>query len=393
MLAYSSTWIKALEISREAKCWLASRLISGEQYQALKAAHTTPLYTPNIFVRIGLAIFTAIGVGATAGFSSLILGPYGSTGISIWLGMVGIGCVVALEYRIREKSLYCAGIDDALLYSSIALLFGGIIILLYSVDSGHSSFIHAVIALPILVAATVRYADRLTAIAAYGCLLWIISYPMFEGGPLSQAMLPFVLMLVSGVAYVVSIRFIQRDELSNWRKPLMAVEIASLFSCYLASNYFVVREATENLLMMDIPEGGNIPYASLFYALTIGIPIAYVALGLKKRDSILLRVGLIVAALSALTFANYFSLGHPEWVLTIAGGALFAIAALAISYLKTERNGITHERLLVSQLESLNAESILVSQTLGTTPQEPVKDFKGGGGGGDFGGGGASEKW
>ena len=144
--------------------------------------------------------------------------------------------------------------------------------------------------------------------------------------------------------------------------------------------------------MMDIPEGGNIPFAFLFYALTVAIPIAYIALGLKKRDSILIRVGLIIAAFSAFTFKYYFSLGHPEWVLTIAGVVLFAIAALAIRYLKTERNGITHERLLVSQFESLNVESLVVSQTmLGATPQQPAQDFKGGGGG--FGGGGATEKW
>jgi len=392
MLAYNSTWLNALAISREAKCWLASRMISAEQYQALKVAHTTPLYTPNIFVRIGLAFFTAIGVGAFAGLVGLMFGLSSSEGISVWLVMVGIGCVVALEYRIREKNLYCAGIDDALLYSSIVSSLGGIIIFLYSVDSGHSPLIHAVIAIPILVAATVRYADRLTVVAAYACVLWIISYPMLEGGSLSQALLPFVLMLVSGVAYVVSTRFVQRDDVSSWRKPLTCVQIASLFSCYLASNYFIVREATENLLMMDIPEGGDIPFAVLFYALTIAIPIAYIALGLKKRDSILIRVGLITAAFSAFTFKYYFSLGHPEWVLTIAGVVLFAIAALAIRYLKTERNGITHERLLVSHFESLNVESILVSQTLGaTTPQQSGQDFKGGGG--NFGGGGATEKW
>jgi len=259
------------------------------------------------------------------------------------------------------------------------------------VNSHFSPLLPAIIALPILSAATIRYADRLAALAAFGCLLWLFIYPMIDGAPLAQALLPFVLMHVSLVSYLAASRLGQRMEFANWTKPLTILEIASLVTFYLSGNYLIVRESTVSLLKMDISEGSNIPFALLFYSLTIGIPIAYVAIGLRKKDSILIRVGLLAGAFSAFTFRYYFSLGHPEVVLTLAGIILITVAIFVIRYLKTVRNGFTHERLLAKKFENLDAEMLVVSQTLGATPQQAAEGFKGGGG--EFGGGGTTEKW
>ena len=103
MLAYNSILLRALEISREAKRWFESGLISADQYHALKAAHTTPLYTPNIFIRLSLGIFSAIGlVGFSAVFGLLFNWNHGlevGTGILV----MGVACVVLLEYLIRDR--------------------------------------------------------------------------------------------------------------------------------------------------------------------------------------------------------------------------------------------------------------------------------------------------
>jgi hypothetical protein len=390
MLAYNSTWIESLEISRAAKRWLESRIISKDQYQNIKTAHSSPLYTPNIFVRIGLAIFTAICISGFVGlFGLLFTSGGGVTGISLWFVVMGVGCAAVLEFLIQNRKLYCAGIDDALLYSSIGLLLTGILFLLYSDNSSLSPLIPAFIALPILLAATIRYADRLTALAAYGCFLWFFVYPMIDGAPLAQALLPFVLMIISLVVYVAAAKAGQQSEYENWSKPLEIIEVAGLVTLYLAGNYLIVRESTVNLLNMEIAEGGNIPYAVVFYLLTIGIPVAYVVLGLKKRDGNLIRVGLLAAAFSAFTFRYYFSLGHPEIVLTVAGILLITIAIAAIRYLKTAPKGFTSERLLTRKLENLDAEMLVVSQTLGSSPQQAEQGFKPGGG--TFGGGGTTE--
>jgi len=123
MLAYNSKGIESLEVSQAAKRWLESRIISPEQYQNIKSAHAAPLYTPNIFVRIGLAIFTTICVGGFVALFGLMFTSGGDSGISMWFITMGVCCAIGLELLIRNKNLYCAGIDDALLYTSIGLLF------------------------------------------------------------------------------------------------------------------------------------------------------------------------------------------------------------------------------------------------------------------------------
>lgn len=391
MLAYHKPWLHALEISREAKRWLESKLISAEQYKAVKAAHTTPFYTPNVFVRIGLAIFTAICVSGFVGLFGLLFNSGGDNGISFWFTVMGVGCILALEFLIRSRKLYSAGIDDALLYSSIMLLLGGIFFFLYARDSNISPLGPAIIALPILIAATVRYADRLTAVAAYASALWILCYPMSKGEPMAQALLPFAVMIFSLLFYLIMLRASRNESLSHWNKCFTILEAASLATLYLGGNYLIVRESTLSLLSLVISEGGNIPFAFVFYTLTVCIPVSYVLFGLKRKDSILIRVGLLAAAFSAFTFRYYFSLGHPEIVLTIAGLLLIGLAIMTIRYLNKANNGFTHERLLAKKFENLDAEMLVVSQSFGPSPQQPSQEFKGGDG--KFGGGGASEQW
>ncbi len=390
-LAYNKEWIESLGVSRAAKRWLESRIISPEQYQSIKSEHTTPLYTPNLFVRIGLGIFTAICVSGFVGLFGLMFTSGGDSAISALFIAMGIGCAIVLEHLIQRKKLYCAGIDDALLYSSIGLLMTGILILLYQNSPRVSPIVPAFIAIPILLAGTVRYADQVAAVIAYVCLLWLFIYPMLEGGPVAQALLPIVLMVVSLLSYVAMTQLERQDKFSTWSKPLMIIAIASLISLYLAGNYLIVRESTVHLIGMEISEGNNIPWAFLFYTLTIGIPVAYLVVGLRKRDSILIRVGLLAAAFSAFTFRYYFSLGHPEIVLTLAGMILIALAILAIRYLKTTSSGFTHKRLLAKKFENLDAEMLVVSQTLSTSSKQPEQGFQGGGG--ESGGGGTTENW
>nr|HPH46284.1 hypothetical protein [Chryseolinea sp.] len=107
---------------------------------------------------------------------------------------------------------------------------------------------------------------------------------------------------------------------------------------------------------------------------------------------ILLRVSLIVIAFSVFTFKYYFSLGHPEITLTLAGAILLGITLLLFNYLKTIRHGFTRENHLAEKWGNLNLQAFIVSQTLGgnqTVANEPMET----GGGGSFGGGGSTDSF
>ena len=94
-----------------------------------------------------------------------------------------------------------------------------------------------------------------------------------------------------------------------------------------------------------------------------------------------------------ITFKHYFSLGHPEITLTLAGIVMIAVAYFSIRALKTDKFGLSFKQepdenaFLKSQ-----AEALLVAQTFGKTV-----DKQGDGGvsfgEGDFGGAGSGGKY
>jgi hypothetical protein len=96
---------------------------------------------------------------------------------------------------------------------------------------------------------------------------------------------------------------------------------------------------------------------------------------------------LFVIAFSVFTFKFYFSLGHPEITLTIAGLMLIGISLLIFTYLRSIRYGYTRENLLSEKWGNVNVQAILFSQTLGGNqmPASTQADA-----GGEFGGGGAT---
>jgi hypothetical protein len=97
---------------------------------------------------------------------------------------------------------------------------------------------------------------------------------------------------------------------------------------------------------------------------------------------------MLAAGFSVFTFKFYYSLGHPEVTITIAGVLLLVLAFYILNKLKTPKNGFTRERLVAAKLDILTAEGVLVSQTMSAAigGQQREELFKGG----NFGGGGAS---
>jgi hypothetical protein len=203
-----------------------------------------------------------------------------------------------------------------------------------------------------------------------------------------QQIVPIALIIVFTVLYFFVKKIKERSDVTLWADCLIVAEIVCLLLVYLSGNYFIVREASEKLLNQYVFEGEDIPFAFLFYFLTVAIPLGYLYGGVKKKDIVLLRTSLAVLAFSVFTFKFYYSTGHHEITLTAAGIILLVISALLFRYLKTVRNGFTRENLLNDRWGNVNAEAFIISQTMGGNqgiPETPVE-----GGGGKFGGGGAS---
>ena len=154
-----------------------------------------------------------------------------------------------------------------------------------------------------------------------------------------------------------------------------------LVTFYLGGNYLIVRELSIALLGTQLEPGADIPFAFLFYFLTVAIPIAFAFYGIRRRDAVFIRMALLALAFAIFTFKRYFVPASYELFLTMIG-ALMILAAIAImNYLKQPVNGFTHKSLFRRRQESLDAEAFLIAETMGEAPSDlPASEPKFGGG-------------
>ncbi|MEJ0054568.1 MAG: hypothetical protein WDN75_02360 [Bacteroidota bacterium] len=326
---------------------------------------------------------TLLALSGVTGFFGLIFADGGETVLSIAALLYGIVSFITLEKLfIQTSNHYKSGLTEALMYHACAFTIGGI--------AGLTDFnLHLLIwlCLTVLTFAAIRYLDLLCTVGATLSFAYVIFYEFYDIGGIFQHIIPFVFIIVFTPLYLFAKKLKQRSVLRTWRNNLLIVEAASLLFIYLGGNYLVVRELSVNLMNLTIEEGQDIPFAIIFYALTVIIPVTYLYAGIKRKDVVLLRVSLIVLALSVFTFKYYYNFGHPEITITFAGAILLLISIGLLNYLKTDRNGFTRENLLSEKWAGANVEAFIISQTMGGNQGAAPKVH---GGGGSFGGGGAT---
>ena len=90
----------------------------------------------------------------------------------------------------------------------------------------------------------------------------------------------------------------------------------SLITTYAAVNYFAVRELSNLLFDLHLPEGASIPGGWFFWLTTILIPPLYIFRALKTKDSLMLRTGLFLLTATIFTIRYYYSVAPVEVVMT-----------------------------------------------------------------------------
>lgn len=387
MILFNKKWIENQSIVEEAKRWHISEIISKDQYESIKTCYATPFYTPTLLIRILLFIFTYITLSGVGGILLISLQNSGNSTLASTGIILGMLLLVLLEYIITHRKLYKSGFEEACLYMALWGIIGGFLGLYFD-TAVSSEIIPWMIPLPFLIWGVVRFADPLTTAATYVCFFAILFF--FLKQKEVTIPLPFILMTFSALAYFGAHRLKRYECAKPYRGCLSIIEALDLFTFYAASNYFVVSKT--NILLIDFfAQEGNIFWVWLFYVLTFLIPLTYIILGLIRRDSLLLRMGLFTSALSALTFRYYFHLLPPEVILTLSGAFLFVIAACITRLLNVERKGFTSQNILREKSKGANVEGWLIGSTLHTTLPNQAKPFESGGG--KFGGGGTGGNW
>jgi hypothetical protein len=391
--AYPLAWPQNTAMRQAASRWQKQGFITPGQHAAIDAAYPIDYYRPNVFVRIGLFIFTCLGAAASAGVVALF-----SQGSVVGVCLVcGAGAFFVLEQAIKSSRHYHSGFDNALLYSgllAVAVLLGyayaqllpGTVLDDFSPASPRLTLLLLPL-LALLLAAGWRYADQLVAALAYLTYLTLVANLLLQLS-LGRVLLPFAVMLASAAAYLLCRRLLEHTKVRYYYKPaLTVVRVLAIVTFYLGGNYLVVREG--NAALNNLPESIQIPFAPLFYLTTVAIPLLYIVLGLRRHNRLLLLVGLFVVGFSLYTYRHYRSLLPPEIAATLAGVALIVFAVWALRYLRRPRHGLS------SAAEEhapphFNLESLIVAQTAEVpTHQAPAFEF----GGGESGGGGATGRF
>jgi len=158
---------------------------------------------------------------------------------------------------------------------------------------------------------------------------------------------------------------------------------------YAAGNYYVVQTLSDELH----GQTKAISLGAFFWTWTIVLPFVYIWFGIKKKNVILLRIGLSLVAAAAVTFRTYYHIFPLDVTLTMVAAIILGVVYLVTKYLKTPKHGFTlAEPTETHLMDNLKIESLAVAQTFSHAPSAPAdKGTKFDGG--DFGGGGSSDSF
>jgi hypothetical protein len=274
--------------------------------------------------------------------------------------------------------------DDALLWLSMGFMVSAVNLFDDSIPFlGQSIMIFVLSTYSML-----RFGNALMGGLAFISLLSIVFYSIIPLGDIAKIIMPFLLMAISFLMYWLVSRNKKNNQFRYYTTCCTVIEILALLTLYAAGNYFVVRETSNSMFDLNLKEGEAIPGAWFFWIITVLLPIVYIVRGIRKKNVIVLRTGLLLVAGIVFNVRFYYHVAPLEVAMTIGGIVMILIAYGVTKYLSIPKHGITHAEANDPQLAGfLQVESLVVSKTFHqTTPTETDKHFDFGGGSGGGGG-------
>ena len=385
MIAYNRTGLDNRVVGEQAAEALAKGCITLEEYTQIGTGYPVSFYTPNGYIRIGLFLLTVVIAAFSLGLLGLmsISGSHGFGGLLIFFGLVSYG---VLEYMVAGKKHFRSGVDDALLWMSVGLLYAGL-----ELSIEHMTVTaEFVVAFSLAFYGVLRFADGVLTLVAYGALLGIIFNMGMGSEETGGIVMFFILMGCSVGVYWLCIALYLKRGCRHYRPCLMILRAACLVGFYAAGNYFVVREMGSYRWDPAAQPGGSVPLGWLFWILTVGTPLFYVYRGVRKKDVVFLWVGLALIAAAVFTIRQYYHVLPAELAMVVGGILLIGGVYVAINYLRTPRHGLTYAEINDKHfIQNLHIESLVIAETF-AAPAAPAADghsFGGGSGGGGGAGG------
>ena len=384
MPAYNSTNLYSQIVQQEASDAFQTGCLTKESYRRILESHASKLYTPNYFIRIALALVAIIAILFTAILFGLLFGTSGSSQLAILCFFLGFACYVALELIVKNKNYYNAGIDNILMTSII--IFFIVAFFAYDIKTGYLLVSGMMIVLSFYLC--VRFIDAFMAIISYLSLFMFIFLLYLKLGTIAKATAPVLMMILSAFVYAIMKGIEKKGGLLIYNFCIKSVMFLTLVTFYMSSNYFVVRELSNQIFTLHLSIHDSIPLGGFFWVTTFIIPVAYILYGIKRKSFLSMRTGLGLIAATIFTLRYYHKILPIEIAMLIAGIMIIAASYALIQYLKTSEYGYTSNDLYPGNKNILNAEALIIAQTFASgSSKTESNDLLGGGSGG---GGGAT---
>lgn len=378
MTAYRATDLYNKYVQEQASEAFMQQCIDETAYSNILAKSVHALYTPNYFIRIGLALLTSVAILLSMVLVWLITSASSDEGIITLLIFFAVVCYGLLELMVKLKKYYNAGIDNIL--QTAAVLF---IISAFLVNDFDSSYeVISCITMLIALWFAIRFTDAFMASVSFIGLIAFFFLLYIKLGTTGKLTAPFALMLLSAFLYLLMQKLTTKRNLIIYKYCFQWIKLLILITFYAAGNYYVVNELSVEMF------GTPAALAPLFWILTLTIPPLYIFYGLKKKDSLFYRMGIVLMILSVLTVRYYHTVMPPEIAMIIFGILIIAVSYILIKYLSAPKKGFTFENTANKEKMLIDAEALIIAQVFGKkhAPQNDAVQF----GGGSSGGGGAT---
>jgi hypothetical protein len=384
---YHKLFVRNLQIQEGAETLHSEGLLDEEQLKTVREEFPSHFYHANIFVKIGLFIFTILVLLFVQGLFFLFIAELLFRAKDHIWGSFQLVISVIMFFMIensaffQKKKFYRSGTDNALIY---AACFSLICSLGMVFKLSNDSLIAVSMACCVTGIAARRYGDIFLSVSFF-VLLNVLLFLVLIKFPFGKAILPFATMFYWGIIGYFARNLKQKDNYYYWHDAADITETVALLGFYAGGNYWMVREGSASL-EHQYPSV-QVPFAALFYLFMVVIPILYFYAAHRFRERKFLIMSLLCIVFSIITYRTYHSVAPLEIALTIGGAFLIGLSIFLIQKLKTPQYGFSDEPSVAknSLLETLITSQILKQHV----PDNTGVPF----GGGDTGGGGASSEF
>lgn len=375
--------VRALDHVRD---WARAGLLDESQAAAIESRMRTDLRRTNVFLRAGLALFTAVIAAASVGLVFVSFGIRGRLATTLTFAGAAVVCFAAAEYLIAAFRVYRHGIEEACAGAAVVL------VALSAAAWTETSRLPMSDVVPFAIATVAgfwvyrRFGFVYAGLAAMACMAMA----------LSELRLAETAQRLATAAAFAAIYGVARAAYLRHGDDFPGDDYALLQAAAVAGLYLFI-----NVRLFDVigPAGAK-PVVTWFYWTTYAgtwlIPAAGLLLAIRGKDRPMLTVSLVLAFATLATNKPYLGLPRESWDPILFGALLVVTATVVRRWLARgpdgQRAGFTAEQILERDrdwLRTVATASVAWPHDTGAAPpsQPPPSQFEGGRSGG--GGGGA----